>query len=245
MYSIRKIIVLVLLITLAEIAQCQPVTVNFIHKQNELSTVMTGLSDSHLFTVADSVNLNKILSLYFSETLPDSTALAKLNNLGIMVYLKNKRQKIKSNVREFNSPVSIGFGFGIDYGGLIGAKVSLFPAKPIGGFIGFGDNTVDIGYNFGIDWKFTYMKRTSGFLAVMYGYNAVVKDVPAKKDEAYYGLSGQVGARMRVGKQTNYLSLGIIIPITQDSEIKDLKKQYGDNLDYSPVLFSLGFHFGL
>ncbi len=50
---------------------------------------------------------------------------------------------------------------------------------------------------------------------------------------------------MRVGKQKNYLSLGIIVPITQDSKIKELKKKYEDNLDHAPVLLSLGFHFRL
>lgn len=227
---------------LVKMANSQPVTVNFIQKKESVSTVMTGLSDTHLLIVDDSINLDVILSLYFSETLPDSSTLVKLKKLDIYVYLKDKRQTIKvKDTLEFNSRVSIGFGFGLDYGG-IGMKLSLFPTKPIGGFIGFGDNTRGFAFNVGADWKFNYMKRTSGFLACMYGYNAVT-DIDG--GETYYGLSGEIGARMRVGKKNNYLSLGLIIPITQDSEVKELKKKYGDDLDYSPVLFSLGFNFGL
>jgi hypothetical protein len=246
--TIKKISILIIFLALVKMANSQPVTVNFIHKQEKISTLMTGLSDSHLLTLADSINLDKILSLYFSETLPDSLTLVKLYNLDIYVYLKDKRYKvkIKDNQPEFNSTVSVGFGFGLDYGG-IGLKVSLFPAKPIGAFVGIGNNTLEPAFNVGIDWKFKYMKRTSGFLACMYGYNAItdINTGVGNDHNTYYGLSAQVGARMRVWKMKNYLSLGAIVPITQDSKIKELKKLYGDDLDYAPVLLSIGFHFGL
>jgi len=237
-HSLKRIIILIIFLTLVKVSNSQPVTVNFIQKHESVSTVMTGLSDSHLFTVRDSINLNKILSLYFSETLPDSATLVKLSILDIYVYLKDKRHKIKikDTIPEFNSRVSLGLGLGLDYGG-IGIKVSLFPAKPIGAFLGIGNNSVETAFNLGIDWKFKYMKRTSGFIACMYGYNAVT-DI--NEGSTFYGLSAQVGARIGIGKEKNYISLGLILPVTRDSEFKELK-----NIDYAPLLFSFGLNFGL
>ncbi|MCK6617621.1 MAG: hypothetical protein L6Q51_08245 [Cyclobacteriaceae bacterium] len=79
-----------LLITSPGWVMCQPVDVHFINRDQVVSTVMTGISDSHLLTTDEPIHLNNILALYFNEALPDSSTLATIAALDIYIYLNNK-----------------------------------------------------------------------------------------------------------------------------------------------------------
>jgi hypothetical protein len=250
--SIRKSIALsILLFLLFLSAQAQPVFVKLIYRPGKIPTVFTGLTDTHVLTKDEVFKIEDVLSLVFKKEEPDSAILLKIRQAGIPVYLNNKRYKgIEKDepVEEFNSLASIGFGAGLDFGGF-GAKVSLFPAKPFGLFAGLGSNIVDVGYNAGVDWKFTHQKRNTGFVALMYGYNATFSGevdgngIYIKK--VFYGLSTMIGGRIRVGSKENYFSAGLIVPVMRDNDFKDFKKTNESSIDIPPVLFSFGFHFGL
>jgi hypothetical protein len=240
----QKSIASIFFILLCSYAQAQPVFVKLIYRPGKIPTELTGITDTHLLTKDKAFEIEDVLSLVFREQAPDSVTFTKIRKAGIPMYIKNKRYKgieDEESSESFNSTASIGFGAGLDYGGF-GAKFSLFPAKPIGLFAGLGSNIVDVGYNVGIDWKFYSKKRSTGFLALMYGYHAA-SDYGS--DKVFYGLSAQAGARIKanqVGK--NYFSTSIILPF-RNSEFKEYEKINERNVRFLPVALTIGFHFGL
>ncbi len=162
---------------------------------------------------------------------------------GVVVYLKNKRLapiEESKDLFEYTSTGSIGFGVGLEYGGF-GTKVAFGTASPVGLFVGLGYNLNDVGYNVGLDYKFTPRKSSTGYLVAMYGYNAVIYD-SGELTKTYYGFSLGVGVKI-VGKyrQKNYTSLCFIVPF-RDKEFLDVAKETKSFV--SPVLVSIGYNVG-
>lgn len=212
----------------------------------KLKVVVTAVSEIQLFTNLETYSLNQIQAIYFWEDQPDSVSILTLRENGVVVYLQNNRlapipkPKAVRNKKEVeDSNASFGIGIGLDYGG-VGTKFSLFPTSPLGLYAGVGYNFYEVGYNFGMDIKFSPQKRHTAFITAMYGYNAVVLDDPFK--ETYYGMSAGLGFKS-LSKNSNkdYFNVILIYPF-RDSNIRNLIKDYG--FVSSPVLISIGYNFG-
>lgn len=229
-------------ITAAAGCIAQPASIRF---ANELkaNVVVTRVTDLQLFTQTSAYSLKEIRSVSFWQEAPDSISLYTLRANGVTVYLKTKRLAPIEEPKEFSeytSNGSIGFGGGLEYGDF-GTKLAYGTASPVGIFVGLGYNLNGLGYNVGLDFKFTPRKSTTGYFVAMYGYNAVIYD-SGELSKTYYGFSAGFGVKL-VGKyrQKNYTSVCLIVPF-REKEFLDIAKTTQSFV--SPVLVSIGYHLG-
>ncbi len=147
----------------------------------------------------------------------------------------------------------IGAGFGMDYGGVIGAQFMVHPATGYCGvFLAGGYDILNLAWGAGIEGQYPAadnIHKVRGKIKLMYGPSAVIKVEGASEyNKIYYGLIPGIGLQLRFGRErTDGLDLDLNFPLrpadffSQLSEIKnnpsiDLKN------DIWPVAFSIGFH---
>jgi hypothetical protein len=150
----------------------------------------------------------------------------------------------------FADNFNIGFGYGLDYGG-IGGNLTVYPQKNIGLFVGGGYALAGFGYNAGIKLRLLPNHGTSKvrpYLEGMYGYNAAIVVVNnTQYNRLFYGPS--VGAGLDIGslaKNKGYLSIAILVPIRSpdaNNYIDDLRTNYGVSFanNLLPIAFSIGY----
>jgi len=148
--------------------------------------------------------------------------------------------------------VSIGVGFGQDYGG-IGANLAVYPLKSIGIFGGLGYNLVGAGYNVGAKLRLVSAKPTAKvtpYALGMYGYNAVIRVSGASQyNKVFYGPTFGIGIDFKSYPRSKiYYSIALLIPV-RGSEVNDYMDDLKTNhnveftSDLIPVTFSLGFKY--
>lgn len=152
---------------------------------------------------------------------------------------KNKKTKVKLPQQLSHS--NIGFGAGLDYGG-IGLKVGLLSFQYVELFGGVGYNLLEIAGNAGLSIKILPSKKFCPYVSGMYGYNAVditsvsgSSPMKYKNGETYYGVSVNGGVRITLSDKV-FLNTGVTVPFRSDESVADGQKYY-------PVLVSFGLHF--
>jgi len=145
---------------------------------------------------------------------------------------------------------TIGFGMGLDHGGL-GANLVLYPGKNLGLFGGVGYAFAGTGFNAGLKIKLAgpnHKSHTFPYLLGMYGYNAAIAIENAKQyNKFFYGPSFGLGIDIRQKwEKRGYLTLALLVPV-RNSDVKDyidLMKTRGVEFTNSlyPVAFSVGYH---
>src|SRR5690606_7025441 len=66
-----------------------------------------------------------------------------------------------------------GLGMGLDYGGIVGAKIEYLPIKNLGFFAGAGYNLLSAGWNVGGSYNIFFIVQLSCNPVAVYGYNGV------------------------------------------------------------------------
>lgn len=145
---------------------------------------------------------------------------------------------------------SVGFGLGMDYGG-IGSSISYFLAPDIALFFAGGYALAGFGYNVGAKFRVTSGTKPAKvvpYLVGMYGYNAVVqiKD-RTEYSKIFYGVTFGVGIDFKPFRTgSGYWTFGLLVPIRGskvDSYIDELKNEHGVKFDNNlfPVGLSIGY----
>lgn len=145
------------------------------------------------------------------------TVLTNLNSLAQIIYEEENKPDI----------VSLGFGLGLDYGG-IGANLIVYPQKNIGIFGGVGYALAGAGYNAGIKVRMiTKRGLVNPFFIGMYGYNLAYKIKGLKRaDKLFYGYTFGGGIDLKFRPTSpGYWTFGLLIPI-RDSEYKNHNDYY-------------------
>lgn len=146
----------------------------------------------------------------------------------------------------------VGFGFGLDYGGLIGAKVSFVPIKYLAIFVSGGYHLVAFGWQVGVTGyilpKIT-AKRFRPYGKFMFGTNrAILVEDNSDLSKNYLGPTFGVGIEMRFGRSAKHgLNIDLNFPISSQ-EFKDDLQYLKDSPMYDitdplPIAFSIGYHF--
>jgi len=98
-----------------------------------------------------------------------------------------------------------GAGLGIDYGGLIGVKVTFYPMNYMGIFAAGGWEFFAFAWNVGVFGRFVPANRGHAarpYLKVMYGVNGVTKvSGMTSYDKIFYGWTVGAGLETRFGKK--------------------------------------------
>ncbi len=156
-------------------------------------------------------------------------------------------------VNKIPDPVSMGFGFGQDFGGF-GANLLVYPQDNFGLFGGLGYAFAGMGYNVGAKVRFLSDKnpRTNFFVIGMYGYNAAIAVSDMEEyNKFFYGPT--IGFGIDTGKRSykkGYWTMAFLVPI-RESGVNDYMDDLENNHDVEfknsllPFTFSIGYRFAL
>ena len=186
-----------------------------------------------------------ILILLFSTTLFAQTDFATNGN-------GNKSGDQEYEKIEMKRIFDIGFGFGLDYGGLIGAKATFIPIKYLGIFASGGYHLVSFGWQIGVTGYIlpkTNVKKIRPYVKIMYGSNRVIiVEGASGYDMNYIGFTPGIGIEIRFGAKASHgLNADLNFPIGS-SEFNDDFDELKNNpsittSDPLPIAISFGYHF--
>lgn len=154
-------------------------------------------------------------------------------------------------VVEMKRMVDIGFGIGLDYGGLIGIQGTYIPIKHLGIFASVGYHLVAVGWQVGVIGYIlpkTNLKKIRPYGKVMFGTNRVIfVEGTTRYNKNYMGITPGVGVEFRFGSSaSNGLNIDLNFPINSskfNEDLDDLKNNPAiDISDPSPVTISIGYH---
>jgi hypothetical protein len=170
---------------------------------------------------------------------------------GDSIPVRDDHQAVKQPVTEVAHIVDIGFGFGLDYGGLIGVQVGATALKHFTFFASGGYYMIQGGWNVGL--KTLLVAKTSKhagrpYLKAMYGCNSVILvDGLEEYNKVYKGWTIGLGMEFRLGKkrQTGF-NIDLNVPLRSPDFWEDLNVIENDprvtDPQYLPIAFSIGFH---
>jgi hypothetical protein len=146
-----------------------------------------------------------------------------------------------------NNNGSLGFGVGQDYGG-IGIRAEYLVHKNVGLFFGGGYNLIDVSFNTGVSVKTVPGKKVQPIIALMYGYNGVIK-VKNRADlsKTYYGFTTGAGVQIENKKNARWL-LQLLVPVGRQQFNEDyerLKTIVQFQNKPLPITFSVGHQISL
>ena len=148
--------------------------------------------------------------------------------------------------------VDLGFGLGLDYGGLVGIKAAyILPFRQVSVFGAAGVQLVGLSWNVGTTFRILPMNKSRTFrpnIKIMYGINCstYVNGIDEYKD-MYTGWTPGIGAELRFGRmKSSGFDVDINIPIGSDAFNAQVDRMKNDpRLDYVislPIAFSIGYH---
>lgn len=164
----------------------------------------------------------------------------------------NKGEELKPEKIELKKIFDIGFGFGLDYGGLIGVKATFIPIKHLGVFVSAGYHLVSFGWQIGATGYIlpkTNLKKIRPYAKAMFGSNrAIFVEGDSDRSKNYLGFTPGVGVEFRFGiKASHGLNVDLNFPISSSvfkDDFDDLKNDPNYEItDPLPVAISLGYHF--
>jgi hypothetical protein len=146
-----------------------------------------------------------------------------------------------------HAKVNTGIGFGLHYGGTLGANVNYFPLKSIGVFGACGLYWYNTGYSFGAMVKLPSEKRIVPHVAGMWGTNAGLESEVEIVRKYYTGFSVGSGFELKSRRQNKtFWNFQVLIPIRDPQMQKDVDALRAQGLPVSftnwPVVFSVGLH---
>jgi len=148
--------------------------------------------------------------------------------------------------------VDLGVGVGLDYGGIVGAKVAfIMPFRQISVFGAGGLQFFGFGWNVGTTFRILSMKKSRTFrpnIKLMYGINRSTMVIDASEyDGMFTGWTPGIGAEFRFGKKkSNGFDVDINFPIGSDDYEARMNLIEADprveSIIVLPVAFSIGYH---
>jgi hypothetical protein len=146
----------------------------------------------------------------------------------------------------------LGFGLGLDYGGLLGVKFAYLPIPNLSVFAAGGYYLFGFAWNTGVTWHI--LPSTSRYtlrpnIKIMYGVNGgTMVDGASEYNKLFYGFTPGAGLEIMFGKKKrNGIDFDLNFPIHGQDFYNQLDKMENDPMltgvkKPPPVAFSLGFH---
>lgn len=172
--------------------------------------------------------------------------------LTILILILCTNSKAQETSKEYKPQLHLGFGLGIDYGGLPGASLMYSPIRQVGIYSGVGNAFVGVGYCAGLKVKGAFENNQGlvPFILGMYGTNAVVRinDVrPLSRIFSGFSLGGGFEIHPGTSRESHF-SLTVILPYRKHA-VKNyldfLESNYGMiyTSKLKPVLLSIGYQY--
>ncbi|MBK9359112.1 MAG: hypothetical protein IPN08_17340 [Bacteroidales bacterium] len=148
--------------------------------------------------------------------------------------------------------MDIGLGMGMDYGGLVGAKLAFYmPFRQISVFGAGGLQLFGIGWNVGTTFRLLSMKKSRTFrpnIKIMYGINrSTYVDGASEYNAMFTGWTPGIGAEFRFGKKrASGFDVDLNVPIGSDKFKNQINMIESDpqvgTMIQMPVAISIGYH---
>lgn len=165
---------------------------------------------------------------------------------------EQKEKKAKPSIPEFHRNIDIGFGLGMDYGGIMGAKLEFVPINRLGIFAGVGIRLTGLGWQTGVNGYFIRKTNKKGFrpyAKAMFGTNASIYIIDYDKyNKSYLGPTFGVGMQIRFGSSKKHGIDGDLNFPIRSQEFKDdwelVKNDPMVEVSSDPLPFniSIGYH---
>ncbi|MEZ5195312.1 MAG: hypothetical protein R2764_02580 [Bacteroidales bacterium] len=166
--------------------------------------------------------------------------------------VEEKEKIIKANIPEFHRDIDLGFGLGLDYGGLMGAKIEYIPLNHLGIFGVAGIQLTGFGWQFGANGYFIRKTNKKGFRVYgkgMFGTNASIFILDYDKyNKSYLGPTFGAGIQIRFGSSKKHGIDGDLNFPIRSQEFKDdwevVKNDPMVEVQSEPLPFtiSIGYH---
>ena len=179
-----------------------------------------------------------------------------LSCFALFVFSQNNLEKAKTDSLymkyEFHHSTDIGFGLGLDYGGILGIKVGYSPFKYLNLFIASGLHFSGFGWQVG-GMGYMMPKTTKNlirpYFKVMYGINAsIYVDGTDKYNRLYQGFSVGSGLEFRFGRKKKHgFNVELNYPF-RSKEFYDDQDELKNNpmienfQELAPITISMGYH---
>ena len=161
-------------------------------------------------------------------------------------------KKVLAKEAEYHRNVDIGFGIGLDYGGIIGAKIEFIPLNHLGIFASAGIQLSGFGWQIGVIGYMIKKTNKRGFrpyLKFMFGTNASIYVMDMEElNKLYLGPSFGVGMEIRFGgAKRSGLNVDLNFPI-RSQKYKDDWEAIKNNpalevvSEPLPFTISVGYH---
>lgn len=157
------------------------------------------------------------------------------------------------NSKEVRYKADFGLGFGLDYGGLVGIKLSICPFDHFLIIGAGGYQQAGFGWNLGVAvhlFKKTNKNALRPYGKIMYGTNASSYiDGAPEYTKTFLGPTFGLGMAIRFGRhKNNGINFDLNVPIRDDSFDELIDEIEADpRVEItgrpSPILFSIGYHF--
>jgi hypothetical protein len=189
------------------------------------------------------INLFLAAILFFAMCLPAQAQKKNNKDEEMGEYDENYEFKDTKTVS-----LNIGIGLGLDYGG-IGGKIAVLPSPHVAVFGGLGYNLNGLGYNVGVAGRFLPEAKACPYVAVMYGYNAVVVvDGMDSENKTYYGATAAAGVELKT-RNGKFWNFGLVLPFRSSEYHDQVDRLMNDpNIEMTeplPIGFTVGYHFPL
>lgn len=155
--------------------------------------------------------------------------------------------------REDGSKIYLGFGLGLDYGGMPGANLMYTPTRKTSVYLGVGNAFAGVGFNGGISYRFRSNKRDRRvvpYITGMYGYNAVLHVVNDRTlSKIFNGPTLGAGIEFHSNPgRLNHWAFSLLVPLREsgvDEYIDHLENFHGVEFTSKlmPILFSVGYKY--
>jgi hypothetical protein len=195
---------------------------------------------------------------------PDTLQIIRRVFLAIIIFLiscsgfaqyqarKDSLNKAYLNAVTTRHWVDLGLGFGLDYGGLIGAKAAFIPMPYLSVFVAGGWELIGLGWNLGVTGRILPvggLQKIRPYAKVMYGVNGVIK-ISGKPiyDQMFYGISAGIGMETRFGpSRRDGFNIDLNIPFRSPEFFDQVNVIQADPTvtmtnSILPFTFSLGYH---
>jgi hypothetical protein len=147
------------------------------------------------------------------------------------------------------SIANAGFGFGVDYGGILGTKVNVIPYPWLGLFGAVGLSYQQTGYAVGMQFRMPTEKKTSFYVTGLWGDNAGYVSEDRTVKNQYKGFSVGGGIELKRKSRKSFWAFGLLVPFRDPQLLKDVDAlmSQGIKINYTdwPLTLTLGIHFML
>ena len=217
----------------------------------EVEETTTDISTTENNTIIDTTSQE----IEKSETLPENTSTKEIESSFLPESPTKENVNNSKSAKSSKQHFDLGVGLGLDYGGIVGAKIGVMPFPYMSLFGSTGFYLFTVGWSVGLNvfiLPATTKNSVRPYLQIMYGTNCGI--YVSNYDEyskVFNGFTPGVGLAVRFGDSKRHgFDFNMNFPIRSDDYKKHMDMIYLNSYVSTktkelPFAISVGYHFSL